>query len=173
MSSPERRSWAAQALLLRHYWQAICVGRMKKQFCIACLQIGDFRSFSEAGRMQKIKGSKAFAAAILLIVITYYLESVWTCGWYFFHLHLNNIEKVAPHLETGSALVPTSPSLLFHTLLSYFICPRLHQVGPALWSILKAPYNYTDIIYRAIIKAKKSTAKPFPTYRSPKAGTEA
>lgn len=144
----EGRSWAAQALLLRHYCQSICVGRMNKEFYDVCLQIGDFRSFSEVGRVQEIKEAEAFTAVVLLIVITYYLvfASMLECVAAIFST-LIIIGKLAPHLETNSALVSASPNLLLHTLLSYFTCPYLNQVGPALLSIPKAPYNFIDIIH--------------------------
>lgn len=112
----------------------ICVGKRNKQFNNICLHIGDFKSFSEAGRIQRIR---RLGLSQLLHSL---LESLLPCLKLIAHIfsYFNDEGKVASNLETNSAFVPPSPNLLLHTL-SCISCPHLDQVGPALLPILKAP----------------------------------
>lgn len=97
--------------------------------------VGNFKSFSEAGRIQRIR--RLGLSQLLHNLLESLLPCLKLIADIFFYF--NDVGKVASKFETNSAFVPPSPNLLLHTLLSYISCPHLDQVGPALLPILKAP----------------------------------
>lgn len=152
---PRGKTMAAQALLLGHYWQSINIGRMNKQFHDVCLPMGDFRSFSEVGRIQELKEAVAFACYVMYC--NYLLLRVFSS---IFELVADIVSSSIIYRKCGSALrnpfclsstIPKLQSLISHiTVLFHHPHKR-----PALLPIWKAPYNCTDTIHRVIIRQRQ------------------
>lgn len=155
---PRGKTMAAQALLLGHYWQSINIGRMKKQFHDVCRQAGDFRSFSEVGRIQELKEAEAFACYVMYC--NYLLLRVFPS---IFELGADIVSSSIIYRKCGSALrnqfcpgsiIPKFQSLISHITV-LFHRPHKNLVGPALLPIWKAPYNCTDTIHRVMIRQRQ------------------